>query len=81
MSKKITFDIDKNIFQLLELRFKDDEQGLNNFIIDAIRIHLKSTSLSEEKNNDLEDYLKKGLSGSRTYGIKGQGWELCCPYN
>jgi|TARA_B110000014_G_scaffold235311_1_gene199772 hypothetical protein len=74
MSKKITFDIDKNIFQLLELRFKDDEQGLNNFIIDAIRIHLKSTSLSEEKNNDLEDYLKKGLSGSRTYGIKGQGW-------
>ena len=74
MSKKNTFDIDKNIFQLLELRFKDDEQGLNNFIIDAIRIHLKSTSLSEEKNNDLEDYLKKGLSGSRTYGIKGQGW-------
>ena len=74
MSKKITFDIDKNIFQLLELRFKDDEQGLNNFIIDAIRIHLKSTSLSEEKNNNLEDYLKKGLSGSRTYGIKGQGW-------
>ena len=74
MSKMINLDIEKNLYRLLELRFKDDEQGLNNFIIDAIRIHLKSTSLSEEKNNDLEDYLKKGLSGSRTYGIKGQGW-------
>jgi hypothetical protein len=74
MSKMINLDIEKNLYRLLELRFKDDEQGLNNFIIDAIRIHLKAVSPSEEKNNDLEGYLKKGQSGSRSYGVKGQGW-------
>ena len=74
MSKTITLDIDKNLYQLLELRFKDDEQGLKSFIIDAIRIHLKSISSPQVKDNDLEGYLKKGLSGSRTYGVKGQGW-------
>ena len=31
---------------------------------------------SEKKNTDdnLENYLKSGKSGSRSYGIKGQGW-------
>ena len=31
---------------------------------------------SEKKNIDdnLENYLKSGKSGSRSYGIKGQGW-------
>jgi hypothetical protein len=74
MSKRITLHIDKNLYRILESRFKDDEQGLQSFIIDAIRTHLKPSSSSQEKNNDLEGYLKKGLSGSRTYGVKGQGW-------
>ena len=74
MSKTITLDIDKNLYQLLELRFKDDEQGLKSFITAAIRVHLKSVNSSQEKSNNLEGYLKKGLSGSRTYGVKGQGW-------
>ena len=25
-------------------------------------------------NENLENYLKSGKSGSRSYGIKGQGW-------
>jgi hypothetical protein len=31
---------------------------------------------AEKKNIDdkLENYLKSGKSGSRSYGIKGQGW-------
>ena len=56
------------------LKQKDDEQGLKNFIINALRNHLKTINSSPEKKNDLESYLKKGISGSRTYGVKGQGW-------
>ena len=54
--------------------YEDDEQGLKNFIINALRNHLKTINSSPEKKNDLESYLKKGISGSRTYGVKGQGW-------
>jgi hypothetical protein len=74
MSKKVTFNIDPDLYQHLEQRFKDDEQGLNQFIIDAIKNQLKASSLSPEKEDDLESYLQKGSSGSRTYGVKGQGW-------
>ena len=74
MSKKITLDIDENLYQRLELIFEDDEQGLKNFIINALRNHLKTINSFPEKKNDLESYLKKGISGSRTYGVKGQGW-------
>jgi hypothetical protein len=74
MSKRMTLSIDPDIYQQLEQRFKDDEQGLNQFIIDAIKKQLKASNLSHKKKDDLESYLKKGSSGSRTYGVKGQGW-------
>ena len=28
----------------------------------------------KDKTNNLKDYLESGESGSRSYGIKGQGW-------
>ena len=74
MSKKLVLDIDQNLYQLLEQNFKDDDQALKQFIINAIRVQLKRTNSFSEKKDDLETYLKKGLSGSRTYGVKGQGW-------
>ena len=74
MSKKLVLDIDQNLYQLLEQNFKDDDQALKQFIINAIRVQLKRTNSFSEKKDDLETYLKKGLSGSRTYGVNGQGW-------
>ena len=74
MSKQLILDIDRNLYQLLEQRFKNDDQALKKFIINAIRIQLEPTDSFSEKKDDLDSYLKKGLSGSRTYGVKGQGW-------
>ena len=74
MSKKLTLSIDLELYKQLEQRFKGDEQGLNQFIIDAIKNQSKSSNLSPEKKDNLESYLQKGSSGSRTYGVKGQGW-------
>ena len=74
MSKKVTFSMDPDLYQHLEQRFKDDEQGLNQFIIDAIKNQLKASDPLPEQEDDLQSYLQKGSSGSRTYGIKGQGW-------
>ena len=76
MSKKISLsiDLDLDLYKELKQRFKDDEQGLNQFIIDAIKNQSKAANLFPEEENDLKSYLQKGSSGSRTYGVKGQGW-------
>jgi hypothetical protein len=74
MSKKMTLRIDSDLHKQLEQHFKDDEQGLNQFIIDAIKNQSKASNLFPEKEDDLKNYLQKGSPGSRTYGVKGQGW-------
>ncbi len=74
MSKRVTLNIDPDLYQHLEQRFKGDEQRLQQFIIEAIRKQLTDPLPFPEKKDDLESYLKSGSSGSRTYGIKGQGW-------
>ena len=74
MPKRVTLNIEPELYQRLENRFKDDEQGLNQFIIGAIRNQLENPAPLPDEKNDLENYLQKGSSGSRTYGVKGQGW-------
>jgi hypothetical protein len=76
MSKQITLNIEPELYKHLEIRFKGNEQGMKQFIVDAIRNHLSEAPLKEapNKKDDLESYLKQGSSGSRSYGIKGQGW-------
>jgi hypothetical protein len=74
MSKKVVLNIDPDLYQQLEQRFKGDEQGLNQFIIEAIKNQLIASDSEPKQEDDLNSYLQKGSPGSRTYGIKGQGW-------
>ena len=41
--------------------------------IEKERLHLNKAK-KKSTDDDLENYLKSGKSGSRSYGIKGQGW-------
>ena len=70
----MTLSIEPDLYKQLEQRFKNDEQGLNQFIIDAIKKQSKALNMFPEKEDDLKNYLQKGSSGSSTYGVKGQGW-------
>ncbi len=76
MTKKITLHINRELYQSLENHFKKDGQRINKFIVEAIRNQLSNLPAepSPTKNDGLESYLEKGSSGSRTYGVKGQGW-------
>ena len=39
------------------------------------KIRLDPNDLDKKNTSDnLENYLKSGKSGSRSYGVKGQGW-------
>jgi len=72
--------LDDETYQYLKVKFGGDINAMENFVKKTLSNEIKKTRLdpnvSEKKNIDdnLENYLKSGKSGSRSYGIKGQGW-------
>ena len=76
MRRKLNIELEDEIFQKLYTLCKGDDEAIEDYIIQAIKNHVfkDSSSDSSEKKESLEDYLNKGQSGSRNYGVKGQGW-------
>ena len=72
--------LDKDTFQYLKIKFNGDIKAMEDFVKKILTNEIERTRLdpnnAEKKNIDdnLENYLKSGKSGSRSYGIKGQGW-------
>jgi hypothetical protein len=76
MKHKINIELEGEIFQKLHTVCKGDDETIKKYIIQAIKHHISQDGLSDssEDKENLEDYLNKGQSGSRNYGVKGQGW-------
>jgi hypothetical protein len=76
MNKKLTLELDQKLMDRIRAQCQGDEKAIREFIAQAIEHELDriSSNKSEPTPGDLEDYLKKGHTGSRTYGVKGQGW-------
>ena len=76
MKRKFNIEIEDEIFQKLHILCKGDDNAIKEYIIQARKHHVSQNdpSGSSENNENLEDYLNKGKSGSRIYGAKGQGW-------
>jgi len=77
MKKKLTIDLDEKVYQQLLKHFKGDENALKEHaarILENQNLDLENKSESDEIKKGLEDYLNKGNAGTRSYGIKGQGW-------
>ena len=76
----IKLEIDDETHQRLSIMFKGDEKAMHDFVVKSVTEKLaeipnnESEANADTKSPDLEDYLKSGKSGSRPYGIKGQGW-------
>ena len=72
--------LDDNTYQYLKDKFDGDINAIEDFVKKTLSKEIEKTRLdpndSEKKNinDNLENYLKSGKSGSRSYGIKGQGW-------
>ncbi|MGV7220200.1 MAG: hypothetical protein ACQ9MH_01595 [Nitrospinales bacterium] len=75
---KIELTLEGKTVESLNEIFKEDYESMRKFILKTIDDELKK--YADEKNtpknnaDGLEDYLKSGNTGSRDYGIKGQGW-------
>jgi predicted phosphohydrolase len=77
MKKQLTLDLDEKVYQQLLERFKGDENALKEYAVRILENHNPGSgdeATSDEIKKGLEDYLNKGSSGTRSYGIKGQGW-------
>ena len=72
--------LDKDTFQYLKIKFNGDIQAMEDFVKKTLTNEIERTRLDPNKaekksiDDNLENYLKSGKSGSRSYGIKGQGW-------
>ena len=73
--------LDEETYKRLYSLCGGDEKAMQEFAAKAIVDRLAENSDAKETAGDLrqdaqklEDYLKSGKPGSRSYGIKGQGW-------
>jgi len=77
MKKKLTIDLDEKVYQQLLKRFQGDENALKEYAVRVLENQNQDSeeeATSDEIKKGLEDYLNKGGAGTRSYGIKGQGW-------
>ena len=77
--KPLKLSLDDTTYEQLQARCGGDEEAMKDFVVKAIEDWLADsyhkTSEGPEKNiGDLDEYLKSSKSGTRSYGIKGQGW-------
>ena len=76
----IKLKLDDDTYQYLKDRFDGDVNLIEDFIKNMLskeikKIRLDPNDLDKKNTSDnLENYLKSGKSGSRSYGVKGQGW-------
>ena len=76
----IKLKLDDATYQYLKDRFDGDVNLVEEFIKKILskeikKIRLDPNDLDKKNTSDnLENYLKSGKSGSRSYGVKGQGW-------
>ena len=77
---QLKLNLDKDTYQQLKIKFNGNIEAMEDFVKKIITKEIErlnpDSGKEEKKNNkdSLENYLKSSKSGSRSYGIKGQGW-------
>ena len=74
MGQELKIQIDDEIFQKLRALCTGDEKKMKEFIKNALKDRIIQKDPSYSPKDSLESYLSNGKSGSRNYGVKGQGW-------
>ena len=76
MFRKLQIELEDKVFYQLNELCKGDESAMQDFIVHMLKEKFDQSKdkISSQDKDSLENYLKKGQSGSRNYGVKGQGW-------
>ena len=76
----LKLNLDKDTYQYLKIKFKGDIKAMEDFAKKTLTKEIERARLEQDKlekkniDDNLEKYLKSSKSGSRSFGIKGQGW-------
>ena len=76
----IKLEFDDATYQYIKSKFNNDKKAMSTYVVKVLTEKVETDSLNKEKlniknkTNELKDYLESGEPGSRSYGIKGQGW-------
>ena len=76
----IKLELDDATYQYIKSKFNNDKKAMSTYVVKVLTEKVETDSLNKEKlniknkTNELKDYLESGEPGSRSYGIKGQGW-------
>ena len=73
MSKELKIELDDQVFQQLKELCKGDKNKMEEYIRQALINRMNQEDPSYSHKDSLESYLNKGNTGSRNYGVKGQG--------
>ena len=76
MVRKLKIELEDDEFHNLNDICDGDESVMQDYIAQTLKEKLNqgNCKFSSEEKINLESYLKKGHSGKRKYGVKGQGW-------
>ena len=80
LMNSLKLKLDKDTFQYLKIKFDGDIKAMEDFVKKTLSKEIERERLDSKKvekksiDDNLESYLKSGKPGSRSYGIKGQGW-------
>ena len=76
MGRKFEIVLEDELFHQLEDLCRNNKIATQDFIVQTLKEKLNQDNgkQSPKEKDCLEGYLKKGSSGSRNYGVKGQGW-------
>ena len=72
--------LDNDTYELLNKKFNGDKKAMEAYVKEIVTKEVKkvdpnaNTSSKKKDDDNLENYLKSARPGSRSYGIKGQGW-------
>ena len=72
--------LDNDTYELLNKKFNGDKKAMEAYVKEIVVKEVKksdpnaNTSSKKKSDDSLENYLKSARPGSRSYGIKGQGW-------
>ena len=76
----IKLELDDATYQYIKSKFNNDKKAMSTYVVKVLTEKVETDSLNKEKlniknrTNELKDYLESSEPGSRSYGIKGQGW-------
>ena len=74
MTQEIKIKLDDQLFNKLKELCMGEKIAMEEYVNRVLTEKFNQTENSDSTKDNLENYLNKGSTGSRNYGVKGQGW-------